>query len=63
MEAYAYILISDSGKQKTVVDRVEDTKPTWNGTMNFIVENESAEDQILSFELRCCKPNEGDKDI
>ncbi|KAL7217516.1 hypothetical protein ACSBR2_010882 [Camellia fascicularis] len=63
MEAYAYVLISGSGKQKTVVDRVGDTNPTWNGTMNFIVEEESAEDQILMFELRCCEPNRGDKDI
>ncbi|KAI7995023.1 hypothetical protein LOK49_LG11G00193 [Camellia lanceoleosa] len=63
MEAYAYVLISGSGKQRTVVDRVGDTNPTWNGTMNFMVEEESAEDQILMFELCCCEPNGGDKDI
>ncbi|THG22726.1 hypothetical protein TEA_022721 [Camellia sinensis var. sinensis] len=63
MEVCAYVFISGGGKPKTTVDRDGDTNPTWNGQITFNLGKESAETQIVVFELNCCDQNDGDKVI
>ncbi|CAL5337441.1 unnamed protein product [Camellia sinensis] len=65
MEVYAIVSISGTGKKTTAVDTVGDTNPTWNIPISFKVEEETAANQILMVELRCCGPTSdgGDKDI
>ncbi|THF98894.1 hypothetical protein TEA_022101 [Camellia sinensis var. sinensis] len=63
MEVCTYAFISGGGKQKTAVDRDSDTNPTWNGQITFNLDKESAEAQIVVFELNCCDQNDGDKVI
>ncbi|XP_028084044.1 uncharacterized protein LOC114285217 [Camellia sinensis] len=63
MEVCAYVFISGGGKQKTAVDRDGDTNLTWNGQITFNLDKESAETQVLVFELNCCDQNGKDKVI
>ncbi|KAL7252047.1 hypothetical protein ACSBR1_013824 [Camellia fascicularis] len=56
IEVYAIVSISGSGKKRTAVDTVGDTIPTWKMPISFKVEEETAANQILVVDLRCCAP-------